>query len=365
MKQSNSNSKIKVIIGLSGGVDSSVAAYLLLQQGYNVEALFMKNWEQDDTDSYCSASEDLKDAESVCDKLKIQLHSINFAQEYWDKVFTYFLEEYKHGRTPNPDILCNKEIKFKCFLEYALNILNADYIATGHYARTNGKQLLKAKDDNKDQTYFLHALNEQQLSKTIFPLGEINKNQVRAIARELGLITHDKKDSTGICFIGERNFKEFLSRYLPAKPGKIIDEYNNEIGKHDGLMYYTIGQRQGLNLGGIKNHSELPWYVAGKNLEDNTLLVVQGSDHKLLYRNNIELINIHFINQKTLNQFEEKKILNVSAKARYRQKDEPAVLKIINNKIFIEFNEPQRAITPGQSMVFYQDEVCLGGAIIK
>lgn len=362
---SPNNSSAKVIVGLSGGVDSSVAAYLLQQQGYQVEALFMKNWEQDDTESYCSASDDLKDAQAVCDKLRIKLHTINFAQEYWDKVFTYFLEEYKNGRTPNPDILCNKEIKFKCFLEYALNILNADYIATGHYARTNGYQLLKAEDDNKDQTYFLHALNEQQLSKTIFPLGEINKNQVRTIAKELGLITHDKKDSTGICFIGERNFKDFLSQYLPAKPGKIIDENNNLIGQHDGLMYYTIGQRQGLNLGGLKNYSELPWYVAGKNIKDNTLLVVQGTDHKLLYKNNIELLNHHFINQNIINQFEQGKHLEITAKSRYRQKDQPAALKLNNNKLLIEFKEAQRAITPGQSMVFYHGDICLGGAIIQ
>lgn len=367
--------KTKVIIGLSGGVDSSVAAYLLQQQGYQVEALFMKNWEQDDTDSYCAASEDLKDAEAVCTKLNIKLHTINFAQEYWDKVFTYFLEEYKSGRTPNPDILCNKEIKFKCFLEYAINNLNADYIATGHYARVNKLkisdnnykyQLLKSIDTNKDQTYFLHALNEQQLSKTIFPLGEINKTEVRDIAKELNLITHDKKDSTGICFIGERNFKDFLSQYLPAQPGNIIDENNNIIGKHDGLMYYTIGQRQGLNLGGLKNYSELPWYVADKNLDNNTLLVVQGSEHPLLFKNNIKLLNPHFINPDVNNILQQEKILNITAKSRYRQKDQQAVLKLNNNNnLFIEFTEDQRAITPGQSMVFYQDQVCLGGAVIS
>lgn len=354
----------KVVIGLSGGVDSSVAAYLLQQQGYQVEALFMKNWEQDDTDSYCAASDDLNDARLVCEKLGIKLHTINFASQYWDNVFEYFLDEYKNGRTPNPDILCNKEIKFKCFLDFALNNLSADYIATGHYARVkkvnSEYQLAKALDNNKDQTYFLHALNQYQLSKTIFPLGEIDKTQVREIAKKLDLITHDKKDSTGICFIGERKFKDFLQQYLPAKPGNIIDENNNVIGKHDGLMYYTIGQRQGLNLGGLKNYSELPWYVAEKNLINNTLLVVQGSDHRLLFKNNVKLIKPHFIDK----ELTENSSLDITAKSRYRQHDQKAKLINSNGNLIIEFNEAQKAITPGQSMVFYQDDVCLGGAII-
>lgn len=363
----------KVVIGLSGGVDSSVAAYLLKQEGYQVEALFMKNWEGDDTDSYCAASDDLKDATQVAEKLGIKLHTINFAHEYWDNVFEYFLAEYKAGRTPNPDILCNKEIKFKCFLEYAVNNLNADYIATGHYASITTKEfnghtqylLTKACDQNKDQTYFLHALSEAQLSKSLFPLGNIEKSKVRAIAEELGLITHDKKDSTGICFIGERKFKDFLMNYIPAKPGDIIDENNNVIGKHDGLMYYTIGQRQGLNLGGLKNYSELPWYVAGKDMANNKLIAVQGTDHKLLYKNNIELINPHFINDNYKNIFETNNTLEITAKTRYRQADQQAVLKLDNSKVFIEFTEDQRAITPGQSVVFYKDNICLGGAIIK
>lgn len=364
------NNKTKVIIGLSGGVDSSVAAYLLLEQGYQVEALFMKNWEEDDTESYCAASDDLNDAESICDKLNIKLHTVNFAQEYWDNVFTYFLEEYKNGRTPNPDILCNKEIKFKCFLEHAKTNLKADYIATGHYARIAKKSdqyyLQKGLDTNKDQSYFLHRLNQQQLSNSLFPIGEISKPEVRDIAKKLGLITHDKKDSTGICFIGERKFKSFLSQYLPAQPGSIIDEHNNVIGKHDGLMYYTIGQRQGLNLGGLKNYSEAPWYVAQKDLTNNTLMVVQGSEHKLLFRNNIELINPNFINLEYHSELEVNKYLNITAKSRYRQQDQKAKLILdSNNKLFIEFDQDQRAITPGQSMVFYNGDICLGGAIIK
>lgn len=365
----------KVIIGLSGGVDSSVAAYLLLEQGYEVEALFMKNWEEDDTDSYCAASADLRDAEAICDKLNIKLHSINFAAEYWDNVFTHFLAEYKCGRTPNPDILCNKEIKFKCFLDYAIHTLNADYIATGHYARIRRTldshtqqekvELLKGLDQNKDQTYFLHALNQAQLSKALFPVGELNKSEVRDIAKKLDLITHDKKDSTGICFIGERKFKEFLSQYLPARPGDIVDENNKTIGRHDGLMYYTIGQRQGLNLGGLKNYPDKPWYVAGKNLTDNTLLVVQGTEHPLLYQQTIELLAPSFIEPSTERKLLEQKELRITAKSRYRQHDQVAWLYIKENNLIIKFDEPQRAITPGQSMVFYHNDVCLGGAVIK
>ncbi|MBP9722052.1 MAG: tRNA 2-thiouridine(34) synthase MnmA [Gammaproteobacteria bacterium] len=364
----------KVIIGLSGGVDSSVAAYLLQQQGFQVEALFMKNWEDDDTDSYCSAAADLKDAQSVCDKLNIKLHTVNFAQEYWDKVFNYFLSEYKLARTPNPDILCNKEIKFTAFLDYAQNILKADYIATGHYAKIkkidNKYCLLKAVDNNKDQSYFLHALNQTQLSKSLFPLGEINKTQIREIARSLGLVTHDKKDSTGICFIGEVKFTKFLSRYLPAQPGNILDQDNNIIGQHNGLMYYTIGQRQGLNLGGLKNYSELPWFVASKNLSDNTLTVVQGADHPLLYQQSAHIIDYHFIDADLYNQLVKNQSLAITVKTRYRQPDQAAELIIINNnldKLLVNFNQPQRAITPGQSLVFYDSNnpnICLGGGII-
>jgi tRNA-specific 2-thiouridylase len=372
------NLKTKVVVGLSGGVDSSVAAYLLQEQGYTVEALFMKNWEEDDTQTYCSAAQDIKDAQAVCDKLNIKLHIVNFAQEYWDQVFTYFLTEYKQGRTPNPDILCNKEIKFKAFLNYAINNLKADYIATGHYARiakinkqnhSDNYQLLKALDNNKDQSYFLHALNQEQLSKSLFPIGEIDKPEIRAIAKNLNLITHDKKDSTGICFIGEVKFKKFLSKYLPAKPGNIIDENNNIIGQHDGLMYYTIGQRQGLNLGGLKNYSELPWYVASKNLINNTLTVVQGSDHSLLLQSSANIINYNFIDPEFLLKLNQNKTLDINIKARYRQADQAAKISLDNNhsnnnNLLVTFNTPQRAITPGQAMVFYEQDVCLGGGTI-
>ncbi len=359
---------IKVIVGLSGGVDSSVAVYLLKKQGYQVEALFMKNWEEDDTDTYCSAAADLKDAEAVCEKLNVKLHNCNFSAEYWNHVFEYFIQEYKLGRTPNPDILCNKEVKFKAFLDYACNNLNADYIATGHYARicknNNTYQLLKAIDTNKDQSYFLCALNQTQLSRSLFPIGELTKPEIRAIAKELDLVTHDKKDSTGICFIGEVKFKNFLSKYLPANPGNIIDVNNNIIGRHDGLMYYTLGQRQGLNLGGLKNYSELPWYVAQKNLDNNTLLVVQGSNHPLLYRSEATVTNYNFIS--IVNDLTES--TPVYIKSRYRQPDQLAYINISDSKqLIVKFDKPQRAITPGQTMVFYDyndSNVCLGGGVI-
>ena len=275
----------KVIVGMSGGVDSSVSAYLLLQQGYVVEGLFMKNWEEDDGTEYCTAKEDLKDAQAVCDKLGIKLHTANFAAEYWDNVFEHFLAEYKGGRTPNPDILCNKEIKFKAFLEYA-QALGADYIATGHYTRrsadTDCAQLLKGLDPNKDQSYFLHAVNGKQIAKTLFPVGELPKPEVRRIAQEQGLATYDKKDSTGICFIGERRFKDFLQQYLPAQKGTIVTDEGKVIGEHQGLMYYTIGQRQGIGIGGVKNSAEAPWFVVSKDLVNNRLVIGQGHEHPLM-----------------------------------------------------------------------------------
>lgn len=271
---------------MSGGVDSSVSALLLQQQGFHVEGLFMKNWNEDDGTEYCTAAKDLLDAAAVCQKLNIHLHTANFASEYWDNVFEHFLEEYKAGRTPNPDILCNREIKFKVFIEFAKN-LGADYIATGHYANTRKENshtlLCKGKDTNKDQSYFLHAVSESEFSKTLFPIGNIEKSQVREIAEQHGLVTHNKKDSTGICFIGERRFKDFLETYLPAQPGDIIDDKDTVIGQHQGLMYHTIGQRQGLGIGGVAGAKEEPWYVAEKLLDTNQLRVVQGSNHPCFF----------------------------------------------------------------------------------
>ena len=353
-----------IIIGMSGGVDSSVAAWLLLQQGYQVEGLFMKNWEDDDTEEYCSAAVDLADAQQVCDKLRIPLHTVNFSAEYWDTVFDYFLKEFKAGRTPNPDILCNREIKFRAFLDYAVD-KGADKIATGHYARVrhdnDGAHLLKGKDRNKDQSYFLHAIDQSALARSIFPLGDLKKQQVRAIAEQQGFANAKKKDSTGICFIGERKFKDFLGRYLPAQPGDIITLDGEVIGRHDGLMFYTIGQRQGLGIGGLQNHHESPWFVARKNLDDNTLLVVQGHDHPALLRNQLVATDCHW-----LNRMPAALPFTCMAKTRYRQPDQTCTIEqMSDNRIKVNFSEFQRAITPGQSVVFYQDDECLGGGIIS
>jgi tRNA-specific 2-thiouridylase len=280
------NSASKVIVGMSGGVDSSVSALLLKEQGYRVEGLFMKNWEEDDGTEYCTAKEDFADAQAVADKLGIPLHGANFAAEYWDNVFEHFLEEYRAGRTPNPDILCNREIKFRAFLDYALT-LGADAIATGHYARCNEEDgqatLLKGLDHNKDQSYFLHAVGHRELEQTLFPLGDMEKPAVRQVAQQHGLATAKKKDSTGICFIGERRFKDFLQQYLPAQPGDIHSLDGELLGQHQGLMYHTIGQRQGLGIGGLANHSDAPWYVVDKDLERNVLLVAQGNEHPALW----------------------------------------------------------------------------------
>ncbi|MCW8092470.1 tRNA 2-thiouridine(34) synthase MnmA [Alteromonas sp. ASW11-130] len=355
----------KVIVGMSGGVDSSVSAYLLKEQGYQVEGLFMKNWEEDDNDEYCAAAEDLKDAQSVADKLDIPLHTINFAAEYWDNVFEYFLEEYKAGRTPNPDIMCNKEIKFKAFLEFAAEDLGADYIATGHYVRRRHQgehwQLLRGLDTNKDQSYFLYTLGEQHVAKTLFPVGELEKPLVRKIAEEQGLITHDKKDSTGICFIGERKFKDFLSRYLPAQPGQIETAEGKLIGEHEGLMYHTLGQRKGLHIGGLKEHGDEPWYVVDKDVKRNVLIVGQGADHPRLYSNGLVAKQLHWVDRKEL-------VTPVKAvvKTRYRQTDIPCTITPTSSgEVTVMFDSPQKAVTPGQSAVFYQDEVCLGGGIIE
>ncbi|RCU52418.1 tRNA 2-thiouridine(34) synthase MnmA [Corallincola holothuriorum] len=358
------NSQTKVIVGMSGGVDSSVSAYLLLQQGYQVEGLFMKNWEEDDNDEYCAAAEDLEDAQAVCDKLGIELHTVNFAAEYWDNVFEYFLAEYKAGRTPNPDIMCNREIKFKAFLEFAAEALGADYIATGHYVRrgqVDGKwQMLRGLDNNKDQSYFLYTLAEQHIAQTLFPVGELEKPEVRRIAEQQDLVTAKKKDSTGICFIGERKFRDFLARYLPAQPGKIETVDGDIIGEHQGLMYHTLGQRKGLGIGGLKNSNDNPWYVVDKDLERNVLLVAQGHDHPRLYSNGLVADQLHWVDRKGPQD-----TLRCTVKTRYRQTDVPCTLKRLSeDTIEVRFDEPQAAVTPGQSVVVYQGDVCLGGAII-
>lgn len=348
---------------MSGGVDSSVAAFLLKEQGHQVEGLFMKNWEEDDDDAYCTAANDLADAQAVSARLQIPLHTVNFAREYWDKVFTYFLAEYRAGRTPNPDILCNKEIKFKAFLDHAL-ALGADYIATGHYARVaqnpHGFTLLKGTDREKDQSYFLHALNQYQLAHSLFPIGEYQKTKIREIAAAQGFINHAKKDSTGICFIGERKFKTFLSEYLLAQPGNIEDTSGKILGLHDGLMHYTLGQRQGLQLGGIKDRPEAPWYVIAKDIPRNVLIVAQGNDHPMLFAQGLICEQIHWISG-TSPQLP----LSCNAKIRYRQADQPCMVTTSeHNHYCVMFANKQRAITPGQSIVFYQGSECLGGAVI-
>jgi tRNA-specific 2-thiouridylase len=353
----NIPAKSRVIVGLSGGVDSSVCALLLKQQGYIVEGLFMKNWEDD---AYCQNNKDRADAQAVCDVLDIPLHTVNFSSEYWHEVFEHFLTEYQAGRTPNPDVLCNQYIKFDAFLKHAKN-LGADKIAMGHYARTrmnNTVELLKGLDANKDQSYFLHQLTQAQLKDALFPVGELEKTQVRALAKQYGLPTHDKKDSTGICFIGERKFKTFLSEYLPAQPGPIETTAGEVIGEHTGLMYYTLGQRQGLGIGGIKDAPEAPWYVIEKDLKRNVLIIAQGEDPRL-YTQTLFTDEIHWISGQAP-EFP----YPCSAKIRYRQADQACTIKPIDKKWQIDFAAPQRAVTPGQYVVFYQFDSCLGGGII-
>lgn len=356
------HSSTHIIVGMSGGVDSSVSALLLQQQGYQVSGLFMRNWQEQDEN--CPATIDYNDAKSVCAKLGIPLHYVNFADRYWDQVFEHFLNEYRAGRTPNPDILCNKEIKFRAFLDYAKLELKADYIATGHYVRkrTEGQQhyLLKGLDDSKDQSYFLYALNQAQLKDSLFPVGELQKSVVREIAKQHGLLTHNKKDSTGICFIGERKFKQFLSEFLPAQPGAIITTEGQIIGRHTGLMYYTIGQRQGIGIGGLKNTGEAPWYVIDKNMEQNQLIVAQGHDHPQLLATTLLCEQCTFIAGDAPSL-----PLQCEAKIRYRQTAKPCVVELLDSGQYkVEFANPERAITPGQSIVFYQDDICLGGGII-
>ncbi|WP_439444276.1 tRNA 2-thiouridine(34) synthase MnmA [Listeria aquatica] len=353
------NNQIRVVVGMSGGVDSSVTAYLLKQQGYDVIGIFMKNWDDTDEFGVCTATEDYEDVIRVANQIGIPYYSVNFEKEYWDKVFRYFLAEYELGRTPNPDVMCNKEIKFKAFLEHAES-LGADYVATGHYARVekvDGEvKLLRGVDENKDQTYFLNQLSQEQLSHVMFPLGGMEKSEVRRIAEEAGLATAKKKDSTGICFIGERNFKEFLSEYLPAKPGSMQTFDGKEMGKHDGLMYYTIGQRHGLGIGGDGD----PWFVAGKDLKRNVLYVVQGFHDDSLYSSSLIATDVSFTSNEP-----KPATFRATAKFRYRQKDTGVTVNLLaDGKAEVMFDEPVRAITPGQAVVFYDGEICLGGATI-
>jgi len=351
-----------IVIGMSGGVDSAVAASILVEQGYNVEAIFMKNWDEKDKE-FCTAAEDYKDALQVCDKLNIPLRSIDLIEEYWEKVFKIFLDECKAGRTPNPDILCNKEIKFKAFLEHAKE-LGADQIATGHYAMTSDKdgdfELKRGKDNNKDQSYFLCRLNQYQLSKSIFPIGELNKNLVREKAKKLGFMNYNKKDSTGICFIGERNFKNFLKKFFSIQPGEIVNKNGQAIGQHQGLMYYTYGQRQGLGIGGGYSSQEAPWYVSDKIIDENKLVVVQGQTNSDLYHTRLTASNVNWISGVPPQESQ-----NITAKIRYRSNDTSCQINYRSNDILIDFEQPQFAIAPGQSIVFYDQNVCLGGGFIE
>lgn len=364
--------KKRVVVGMSGGVDSSVTAWLLKQQGYDVVGLFMKNWEDDDDSEYCSTRQDWLDAVSVADVVGVDIEAVNFAAEYKDRVFADFLREYSAGRTPNPDVLCNAEIKFKAFLDHAMT-LGADHIATGHYARVRAVQtaqgqrfeLLKALDHTKDQSYFLHRLNQAQLSRTLFPLGEIPKTEVRRIAHELGLPNAAKKDSTGICFIGERPFRDFLNRYLPTQPGPILTQDGKKVGTHHGLSFYTLGQRKGLGIGGVKGHQQADgtgpvWYVARKDVAANTLYVVEGHDHPWLLSQQLQAGQMSWVDGQAPVPG------HYGAKARYRQADASCILRPSDSDGFLlHFSEPQWAVTPGQSAVLYDGEVCLGGGIIR
>ncbi|NCF25138.1 MAG: tRNA 2-thiouridine(34) synthase MnmA [Gammaproteobacteria bacterium] len=353
----------RVILGLSGGVDSAVAAFLLKDAGAAVEALHMTNWEDDD--GYCTAAEDLQDARRICARLDIPLHHVNFARQYRDRVFEYFLDEYRNGRTPNPDVLCNREIKFGVFRDYAKR-LGGELIATGHYARVaaDGDMtvLLKARDSNKDQSYFLHAVSAEALAETVFPLGALHKAEVRRIAREQGLAVHDKKDSTGICFIGERPFREFLSTYIPAQPGPILTPAGEDVGRHHGLVYYTLGQRQGLGIGGRRDAGEEPWYVVDKDVARNALIVDQG-DTPLLLSDELVATGASWIGDAPQGLAAG---LRCSARIRYRQADQDCTIRrALDDRLMVAFDEPQRAAAPGQFVVFYQDDRCLGGAVIE
>lgn len=350
--------KRKVVVGLSGGVDSAVAAYRLKEAGHEVIGIFMKNWEDDDEG--CTAEEDHRDARLVAGTLGIPFYTFNFVKEYWDRVFKHFLEEYGKGYTPNPDILCNKEIKFKCFLEKAL-ALKADNLATGHYARVCFEdgyyQMLKGVDPNKDQSYFLYTLQQNALSRALFPLGDLHKGEVRDIAKQAGLPNWDRKDSTGICFIGERNFKDFLKGYLGMKPGAIEDPDGKVVGKHDGLMFHTIGQRQGLGIGGPGE----PWYVAGKDTERNVLIAAQGKNHPVLFAPALQCSDVSTTTEQPLPLG-----TDLTCKIRYRQQDQACRAEAgpVPGSFVVHFPQPQRAIAPKQSIVFYQGDRCLGGGVI-
>ncbi len=359
-----SGTKRRVVVGLSGGVDSALSAWLLKRQGHEVVGLFMKNWEDDDTDEYCTSRADLVDAASVADVIGIELEAVNFAAEYRERVFAHFLREYAAGRTPNPDVLCNSEIKFRAFLDHARS-LGAERIATGHYARLRSVgsrvELRKAVDATKDQSYFLHRLTQEQLAPVLFPLGELAKRDVRSIAKREGIPTWAKKDSTGICFIGERPFRDFLAKYLPRTPGPIETTDGETVGRHHGLAYYTLGQRQGLGVGGTRDGSALPWFVAGKDLARNALVVVQGHEHPLLYRQAIDVHELHWIAGAPPRPAAP---IAVSAKTRYRMADALCRVELAGDRCHAVFDAPQWAPTPGQYLVLYDGDVCLGGGVI-
>ncbi len=354
----------KIVVGLSGGVDSAVTAWLLKQAGHEVVGVFMKNWEADDLEDDCPIAQDYRDVLAIAEVLGIEVELVNFSREYQDRVFAYFLAEYQAGRTPNPDVLCNAEIKFKAFLDHAMS-LGAEQIATGHYARLSGesptRQLLKAADANKDQSYFLYRLQQHQIARALFPLGELPKPQVRELARQAGIPVAEKKDSTGICFIGERPFREFLQRYMPIQPGDMVTPEGKFMGRHQGLMFHTLGQRKGLGIGGIKGAEDgVPWFAAGKNLARNELIVVQGHEHPLLLSNTLTAADLSWIGAPPIAG------RRYTAKTRYRQQDAACtVQEITDGELILCFDQPQWAVTPGQSVVLYEGEVCLGGGVIQ